>query len=134
MTEKIISEINLDLVFKFNEFPQFLNKLKDSKNKLIFESNFWEKVFLSWIKIILKKDDYKLPNFIFEKKSFFFKIVLSVIMLFKSISFMSENLTSNNIENDEFNLINEDSDYKDLIIRLNEIKSTIALLEKTIFK
>ena len=70
MTEKIISEINLDLVFKFNQFSQFSNKLKDSKNKLIFESNFWEKVFLSWIKIILKKDDYKLSNFIFEKKSF----------------------------------------------------------------
>ena len=70
MKEKIISEINLDLVFKCNEFSQFSNKLKDSKNKLIFESNFWENVFLSWIKIILKKDDYKLPNFIFEKKSF----------------------------------------------------------------
>ena len=70
MTEKIISEINLDLVFKCNEFSQFSNKLKVSKNKLIFESNFWEKVFLSWIKIILKKDDFKLPNFIFEKKSF----------------------------------------------------------------
>ena len=47
---------------------------------------------------------------------------------------MSENLNSNNIENDEFNLINEDSDYKDLIEKLKEIKSTIALLEKTIFK
>ena len=47
---------------------------------------------------------------------------------------MSENLNSNNIENDEFNLNNEDSDYKDLITKLREIKSTIALLEKTIFK
>ena len=47
---------------------------------------------------------------------------------------MSKNFDSNNIENDECNRINEDSDYKDLIIRLNEIKSTIALLEKTIFK
>ena len=46
---------------------------------------------------------------------------------------MSENLNSKNIENDEFNITNEDSDYKDLIMRLNEIKSTIALLEKTIF-
>jgi len=46
---------------------------------------------------------------------------------------MSENFTSN-IESNEFNFTNEDSDYKDLIIRLNEIKSTIALLEKTIFK
>ena len=47
---------------------------------------------------------------------------------------MSENLNSNNFENDEFNLINEEIDYKDLITRLNEIKSTIALLEKTIIK
>ena len=43
---------------------------------------------------------------------------------------MSENLNSNNMENDDFNPINEDIDYKDLINRLNEIKSTIALLEK----
>ena len=47
---------------------------------------------------------------------------------------MSENLNSNNTENDEFNLKNEDSDYKDLIIRLREIKSNIALLEKIMFK
>ena len=47
---------------------------------------------------------------------------------------MIENLNSNNIENDEFNLNNEDSDYKDLITKLREIKSKIALLEKTISK
>ena len=47
---------------------------------------------------------------------------------------MSENLNSNHIENDELNLTDEDSDYKDLINRLQEIKSTIALLEKKISK
>ena len=47
---------------------------------------------------------------------------------------MTENLNSNHIKNDEFNLNNQEIDYKDLITRLNEIKSTIALLEKTIFK
>jgi len=47
---------------------------------------------------------------------------------------MSENLNSNNIENDEFNLDYEDSDYKDLITKLREIKSNIASLEKIIFK
>ena len=47
---------------------------------------------------------------------------------------MSENLDSNNIENDKFNLNSEDTDYKDLITRLKEIKSTISLLEKTILK
>ena len=47
---------------------------------------------------------------------------------------MSKNLNSNNIENDEFNLNSEESDYKDLITRLKEIKATIVLLKKTIFK
>ena len=47
---------------------------------------------------------------------------------------MSENLNSNNIENDDFNPINEDSDYKHLITKLNDMKLTIALLEKTIIK
>ena len=47
---------------------------------------------------------------------------------------MRENLNSNDIENDEFNLKNEDSDYKGLITRLREIKLNISLLEKIIFK
>ena len=47
---------------------------------------------------------------------------------------MIENLNYNNNEKEDFNLSTEDSDYKDLIIKLKEIKSTIALLEKTIFK
>ena len=70
MKEKIFSDLNLDLVFNCNDFSKFSNKLKDSQSKLIFESNFWEKVFLSWINLILKKDNYKLPKFIEEKKSF----------------------------------------------------------------
>ena len=47
---------------------------------------------------------------------------------------MRENLNSRNIEEYESNHNNENSDYKDLNTRLKEIKSTIALLEKTIFK
>ena len=47
---------------------------------------------------------------------------------------MSKNLNSNNIEKDHFNVKTEDSNYEDLINRLKEIKSTITLLEKTIFK
>ena len=47
---------------------------------------------------------------------------------------MSGNFNSNNIETDKCNVTTEDSDYKDLIEKLKEIKSTIALLEKTIFK
>ena len=47
---------------------------------------------------------------------------------------MSGNLNSNNIEKDDINVKTEDSNYTDLIEKLKEIKSTIALLEKTIFK
>jgi len=47
---------------------------------------------------------------------------------------MSGNLNSNNIDKDDFNVKTEDSNYKDLIVKLKEIKSAIALLEKSIFK
>ena len=47
---------------------------------------------------------------------------------------MSGNLNSKKFQKDDFNLNTDDSDYKDLITKLKEIKSTIALLEKTIFK
>jgi len=47
---------------------------------------------------------------------------------------MSGNLNSNNIKKDDFNVKSEVSNYKDLIVKLKEIKSTIALLEKIIFK
>ena len=47
---------------------------------------------------------------------------------------MSGNLNSNNIEKDDLNVKTEDDNYKDLIVKLKEIKSNIALLQKTIFK
>ena len=108
MTEKIISEINLDLVFKCNEFSQFSNNLKDSKNKLIFESNFWEKVFLSWIKKILEKDDCKIPNFIFEKKSF--SLGLEIISN-QEIAFMNQKWMQKNGPTDvlSFPIISDES-------------------------
>ena len=46
---------------------------------------------------------------------------------------MSEQLSSNQFENDDFNLNTEDSDYKNLITRLKNIHNTIVLLKKTIF-
>ena len=70
----------------------------------------------------------------FEKINLLFRIPLIELIALKSISFMSENWNSNNNQNEDFNLNNEDSDYKDLITRLKDIKSTIALLEKTISK
>ena len=50
------------------------------------------------------------------------------------MSFMSENLNSNNLGNDKFHPSKQESDYKDLIKRLKDIKLTISLLEKTLFK
>ena len=47
---------------------------------------------------------------------------------------MSENLTPNNINNDDLEFNNQDNDYKNLITRLKEIKITIALLEKINYK
>ena len=47
---------------------------------------------------------------------------------------MSENIKTNDIENDEFNFNPEENFYHNLINRLKEIKKTINLLEKTIFK
>ena len=45
---------------------------------------------------------------------------------------MNEKFTSNNIDNDEFTLNTEVSDYENLITRLKEISANIALLEKII--
>ena len=47
---------------------------------------------------------------------------------------MSGNLNSNNVEKDDLYENTKYSDYIDLIVKLKEIKSTIALLEKRIFK
>ena len=43
---------------------------------------------------------------------------------------MEDNSTFSNIKNEEFNKNSEESDYENLIYRLKEISSTIALLEK----
>ena len=48
----------------------------------------------------------------------------------KNKSFMDENFGSNTVENNEFSINSEESEYKNLITLLKEISSTIALLEK----
>ena len=47
---------------------------------------------------------------------------------------MDKKITSNNIKNGGDKFDTEESDYTNLITRLNQIKTTIALLEETIFK
>ena len=46
---------------------------------------------------------------------------------------MENKSVSNYQENDEFNMNNEENDYENLVIRIKEMKTTIALLEKTLF-
>ena len=43
---------------------------------------------------------------------------------------MNENFTSDTIENDDFNINPKESEYKNLITILKELKATIVLLEK----
>ena len=46
---------------------------------------------------------------------------------------MNEKFTTKNIENNDLTRNTAESDYLNLVNRLREISSTIALLEKTIF-
>ena len=43
---------------------------------------------------------------------------------------MNEKFTPTNMEDEKFNMTNEDSDYKNLIIRLKYMSSIIASLKK----
>ena len=45
---------------------------------------------------------------------------------------MNEKLISNNIEKDEYEINSEENDYKNLIIRLKQIRLNIDLLGKII--
>ena len=51
-------------------------------------------------------------------------------MNFVNISFMDKKFTSNNIGNEEFTFNTEKNDYRNLIIRLQEMNKIIVLLEK----
>ena len=46
---------------------------------------------------------------------------------------MNQKYTSNDIQNDEFTNDTQEIDYQNLITRLKEISTTIALLDQTIF-
>ena len=47
---------------------------------------------------------------------------------------MNDEFTSNNKKNDQSSLDREEFDYQNLITKLKEIRTNIAMLEKTIFK
>ena len=70
MYKKDNCELKIDLVFKSIDYSAFSDRLLLKTDNLIFESSFWEDVFLCWIKIILDEKDSSFPKFIFDKKSF----------------------------------------------------------------
>ena len=70
MYQKDLYDLQIDLVFKCNDFSNLSNHFINKPDNLIFESGFWEEVLLSWIKIIIDEKDTFFPNFILDKKSF----------------------------------------------------------------
>ena len=70
MLKKDNYDLQIDLVFKCNNFSNLSDYFLDKSDNIIFESGFWEEVFLCWIKIITDEKDNNFPNFMFDKKSF----------------------------------------------------------------
>ena len=70
MYQKDNLDLQVDLFFKCNNFSKLSDNFLNKTDNLIFESGFWEEVFLCWIKIILNKKETFFQNFIYEKKSF----------------------------------------------------------------
>jgi len=77
MHKKDNCELKIDLVFKSNNFSELSDQFLNKPDYLIFESVFWEEVFLCWIKIILDEKDSAFPKFIFEKN--FFSLSLQIM-------------------------------------------------------
>ena len=70
MYQKDNADLQIDLVFKCNDFSSISENFLYKPDNLIFESTFWEEVLLCWIKIILDEKDTSFPNFIFDKNIF----------------------------------------------------------------
>ena len=70
MFQKDYCDLQLDLVFKCNNFSKLSDNFLIQPDNLIFESGFWEEVFLCWIQVVLNQKNTNFPNFIFEKKAF----------------------------------------------------------------
>ena len=77
MYQKDNCDLQLDLVFKCNNFSKLSDNLLNKADNLIFESCYWEEVLLCWIEIILNEKDTSFHNFIFEK--IFFSLSLQII-------------------------------------------------------
>ena len=64
------SDLNLDLVFKLSKTIPLIKNQLNKEDSLIFQSFFWEKVFLSWIKVMKNQSKVSFSNKIFNKKLF----------------------------------------------------------------
>ena len=70
MNQKDNSVLKIDLAFKYSDCSDLSDHFKKKLDNIIFESGFWEEVFLCWIKIILDEKNSAFPNFILIKKNF----------------------------------------------------------------
>ena len=70
MYQKDNADLQIDLVFKCNDFSSLSDNFLYKPDNLIFVSTFWEEVLLCWIKIIIEEKNTSFPNFIFDKTSF----------------------------------------------------------------
>jgi len=64
------SQIEVDLVFKLSERIPYLIKNKTDIDIEIFDNQFWEKVFLCWLRIIIDEKKSYFQKIISNKKSF----------------------------------------------------------------
>ncbi len=70
MYQKDYFNLQIDLVFKCNDFSNTSDYFLNKSDNLILESAFWEEVLLCWIKIVLNKKNTSFTNLILDKKSF----------------------------------------------------------------
>ncbi|MDC3118576.1 rRNA maturation RNase YbeY [Prochlorococcus sp. AH-716-K03] len=70
MNQKDLYDLQIDLVFKCNDFSNLSDHFLNKPDNHIFESAFWEEVLLCWIKIILDEKKTFFPNLILDKKIF----------------------------------------------------------------
>ena len=71
MTQDNIFGCKIELVFKFDKSLTFNNIFKEKNNNLIFEQDFWNRVFEIWINVILSENIFSnLSNFKLEQRNF----------------------------------------------------------------
>ena len=60
----INDDLKVDLVFKYSSSVNYIEYFSEQKDKVVFESKFWEKTFLVWFKLVLLEKRSSFENFI----------------------------------------------------------------------